>query len=114
MSHRDECLITTVEEATDWLDRYHHTVGTFDPQVLRVIEVLERRQSEALLDAEREWVHINDQLTNANSNLTEAEEKIEKLEAVQEKLLEAAEEWAGYVTADDAPRTLIEHLNRAL
>jgi len=98
--HRDDCLITTVEEATEWLDRYRHTVGMFDPQVLRVIECLEAGQSEALQEAE--------------SNLTDAESKVDRLEALQEVLLEAAEEWAGYVTADDAPRTLIDHLDKAI
>jgi len=77
--HRDDCLITTVEEATEWLDRYRHTVGTFDPQVLKVIEVLEQRQSDALHDAERDAESAREELKDAESNLTDAEDRIEKL-----------------------------------
>lgn len=112
MSHRDDCLISTVEEAKDWLDQYRHTVA--DQQVLRVIEILESGQSEALREAESELARVTDQLNAAESDMTEYEEKIGKLEELQEAILEAAEEWASYVTEDNAPRTLIDHLHKAI
>lgn len=112
MSHRDDCLISTVEEAKDWLDQYRHTVA--DQQVLRVIEILESGQSEALQDAERDADSARDELKDAEATLKEFSEKIEKLEELQESILEAAEEWSSYVTEDNAPRTLIDHLRKAI
>ena len=77
--HRDDCLITTVEEATEWLDRYRHTVGTFDPQVLKVIEVLEQALHDEDCSRQIEINQINDQLKDAEDRLSIMDDRIEKL-----------------------------------
>jgi len=77
MSRRDECLITTVGEATDWLDHYRHTIT--DPQVLLVIGLLESGASERVAEAEQEAENARSEAKDADDNLTEARERIESL-----------------------------------
>jgi chromosome segregation ATPase len=91
MSHREDCLINTVEEAKNWLDRYRHTLGFFDPKVVEVIEALESGQSEAVQEAERDAESARDELKDAEDNLTEAEERIEKLLQQVDELTEEVE-----------------------
>lgn len=85
MSRRDDCLITTVEEATNWLAQYRHTIGTFDPQVLKVIECLESGVAEVADETQC-------QIDSNAAELKDAEEKITGLEERVEKLLQEKDE----------------------
>ena len=69
MSHRDDCLITTVEDVTDWLAQYRHTIGTFDPQVLRVIEVLEQVAFDNDCDRQTELDRVTEDRNQINDSL---------------------------------------------
>lgn len=84
--HRDECLISTVEEATEWLARYRHTVGTFDPQVLKVIELLEAGVRQANDD-------VQGQLDEQKEELDLVSEEHAKMKEALEKVIELAEQF---------------------
>jgi len=102
MSHRDVCLVTTVEEATQWLEMYRHTLG-FDAQALRVIEILESALDNDVPKLEGQVEELNDQITELNEQITELNERIETIKS-------AASDWTEYVIEDNAPHSLTKHL----
>ena len=123
MGRRDEGLISTSEEALAWLAEYRHTI--VDPQVIKVIEALENAETELHEKfswdeqaAELETQQRQDEIDDLRRELAEARADVasqnDELVDQYETFIDAAEEWASYVLEDNAPRTLIEHLRKAV
>lgn len=87
MSHREDCLVSTVEEAREWLSRYRHTLG-FDPKAAHVIEILESGQSEALQEAESELARVQDDLEHNEKVVEERRESLERVIGLAESFQE--------------------------
>jgi peptidoglycan hydrolase CwlO-like protein len=83
MSHRDDCLVSTIEEAKRWLEMYRHTL-TFDPQALRVIEMLE-----AEIDNTSELDAANDRIDQLDIEIEELEDLVKYLKEDIAKLSQA-------------------------